>query len=200
MAFCTTKWSQSKKTQSSLSWTKLLHHMITSLFSFFIPFFYFFSPLAPSFILKVFRLIAEIYKVISPCLDVPDSIYLLNLCLLSVMSNVLPILENEAQKKWAGTACWEEPEDSQGNFQIKAGHAQVLELGVSHKQLSHCGKSNELSSDSAHIKSRFLRVVRVLRLVFVVMTFMSVMTWRSGDRAHTRADVIHAYTNILHLH
>lgn len=46
-------------------------------------------------------------------------------------------------------------EDSQGNFQIKAGHAQVLELGVSHKQLSHCGKSNELNSDSSHIKSRF---------------------------------------------
>lgn len=59
----------------------------------------FFPPLAPSFILKVFRLIAEIYKVISPCLDIPDSIYLVNLCLLSVMSNVLPLLENEAQKK-----------------------------------------------------------------------------------------------------
>lgn len=44
-------------------------------------------------------------------------------------------------------------EDSQGNFQIKAGHARVLELGVSHKQLSHCGKSNELNSDSSHIKS-----------------------------------------------
>lgn len=43
-------------------------------------------------------------------------------------------------------------EDSQGNFQIKVGHAQVLELGVSHKQLSHCGKRNELNSDSSHIK------------------------------------------------
>lgn len=49
----------------------------------------------------------------------------------------------------------ERKEDSQGNFQIKAGPAQVLELGVSHKQLSHCGKSNELNADSSHIKSRF---------------------------------------------
>lgn len=52
-------------------------------------------------------------------------------------------------------------EDSQGSFQIKAGHALVLELGVSHKQVSHGGKSNKLHFDSS--ASRAVLVMWLLR-------------------------------------
>lgn len=93
-------------------------------------------------------------------------------------------------------------EDSQGNFQIKAGHAQVLELGVSHKQLSHCGKSNELNSDSSHIKSRFFfssssLVARVLRFSVRCDGFYECGDTLETERAHTRGHYTQMCASLL---
>lgn len=78
-------------------------------------------------------------KLILQCLSWADWIDLLILCLLSIMSRPFWKMQlggrNEQTQRVERSV-----EDGQENFQIKAGHARVLELGVSHKQLSHCGK------------------------------------------------------------